>query len=680
MAFDFKTHPFTSKLQNVKQSGINKWLASCPCTANHKNKDKKRSLSVCFDPQTENLLINCFTGCSASEIVSSVNCTLADLFTGERNTKKNSLMQTVNWYANKNSFRLSDIYPYGDGLFKVKFYDSEGEKTFRWIHKDPAEVSGFSWTHKGFSPRLYVSGNLEDQQIILTEGEKDANTVNLLTGLTAVSAENGATARGDAGSKWHEEYTAQLSGKDVLILWDNDAAGKYFAKIEAERILSAANSVKLLDLLSVWPDCSDGGDISDFAGQVGNEEAIEKFFQMVSKAEQIYSVDDAEKLINANSTQVPGAKVITTPGASATQQNKPGKTPEEIPPLETFDADFFNNTDIPEPKPIIDKILFSGLGILGSPAKMGKSYMMLQLAVAVATGESFLGFDVKRPGSVLYLDLQGTKARTKKRLESMGYQSMPKGITLAYRARTTDDGFTQQIEQWLSSADNPSLVIVDMMEQIKGSQRRTEDAYRSDNRILGSLHDIAIKHDISVFGVMHTRKGYAKLKPDDPFNEIIGSVAQFGSADCAWMILGKRDDDKKQLSVICRDYDEGQQDFEAVFTDHRWSVSGTVEEIEEQKAANRYENDPSVFTIRTLIKESGGRWSGTMTDLIQEIATRTGEYPASSPKKMSILVSGIAYRLSCEGIEIEYPDHNGGRKGRVYTFSRRIPKQLEADI
>lgn len=383
------------------------------------------------------------------------------------------------------------------------------------------------------------------------------------------------------------------------------------------------------------------------------------------------------KTVSENSEIING---ITVKQAVEQPKPTPAAQTEEIPPLETFDADYFNNTDIPEPTPIINRILFPGLGMLGSPAKMGKSYMMLQLAVSVATGESFLGFDVVRPGSVLYLDLQGTKARTKKRLASMGYETMPKGITLAYRARNTDNGFLEQIEQWISTAENPSLVIIDMMEQIKGSQRRTEDAYRSDNRILEPLHDIALRHDISIFGVMHTRKGYAKIKPDDPFNEIIGSVAQFGTADCAWMILGKRDEDKKQLSVICRDNDDGQEDFEAIFKNHRWTVSGTVEEIEEKKAVTEYNNNPVVFTIRTLIKESGGGWYGTMTDLIQEVATRTNEYPAATPEKMKATINTLAYRLSCEGIEIDYPNKNGGSKGRRYHFYRKTPEQMKEDI
>lgn len=657
--FDFNTHPFTSKLQNVKPNGINKWMASCPCSSAHKNGDKKQSLSIAFDSVTENLLVHCHCGCPVEGIVSAVGCSMSDLsLKGNANT----LMKAVSWYAKKNNLRLGEIYNYRDGLFKIRFYDHDGDKTFRWVHEDPNNRFGFTWNHDGFTPRLYVVGSLSDENIIVTEGEKDSNTVHRITGLTAVSSENGAT-KGSAEKKWCPEYNEQLTGKNVGVLFDNDEAGTHFRDIIVNNLVGKAKSVRVLDIRSTWSACPEHGDITDLADALGDDTAKTILQQLIKSATP---VDSATIINNLNVHE-------------AVEQPKPESVKtqlEEIPPLETFTADYFNNTDIPEPIPIIDRVLYPGLGMLGSPAKMGKSYLMLQLAVSVATGDSFLGFNVNRKGSVLYLDLQGTKARTKKRLANMGYETMPNGITIAYRARNTDNGFLQQIEQWLSSADNPSLIIIDMMEQIKGSQRRTEDAYRSDNRILEPLHDLAFKYNVSIFGVMHTRKGNTRIKPDDPFMEIIGSVGQFGTADCAWMILGKRDDDKKQLSVICRDDDDGQQDYEALFTEHKWKISGTIEEIEEKKAEEEYENNPVVFTIRTLVNESGNSWSGDMTDLYSEIAQRVKSYPATTPKKLGIIVRGLAYRLHCEGIEIEYPNKNGGTAGRVFKFYRKTPEQL----
>ena len=379
----------------------------------------------------------------------------------------------------------------------------------------------------------------------------------------------------------------------------------------------------------------------------------------------------ARMYVPDNVQPIAGKTVITTPPPSeATTGNKP------IPDLVTFNADYFNNTDIPEPEPIIDKILFPGLGMLGAPAKMGKTYMVLQLGCCVATGQPFMGFDVLRSGPVLYLDLQGTLARTKKRLHDIGYQRMPDGLELAYKTRTTDSGLIEQLERWISAQSQPPvLIIIDMLQQVKGAQRKTEDSYTADNRILEPLHDLAMKHKLCVFCVMHTRKGNKILPDDDPFNEILGSIGQFGSADCSWMIIGRRTDDKKRFSVICRDSDAGQVDYEATFRDHRWSIAGTVEDCEEMREIARYNQNPIVFTIRKLVEESPSGWIGTMSDLMREVANRTSQYPADSPEKMKRQVTSVEYRLHCEGILIELVNPNGGKGGRRYKVYKFQPKQ-----
>lgn len=351
---------------------------------------------------------------------------------------------------------------------------------------------------------------------------------------------------------------------------------------------------------------------------------------------------------------------------------------ENVPDFEEFNSDYFNNTDIKPPEPLIAEILFPGLGMLGAPAKMGKSYLLLQMAFCVASGTPFLNFTINRPGSVLYLDLQGSQARTKQRMQAMGYSRMPEGITVVYKSRKTDTGLFTQIDRWLQKTVNPVLIIVDMMEQVKGSQRKAEDAYRADNRILEPLHDLSLKRNISIMVSMHTRKGNKLLPDEDPFNEIIGSIAQFGTADCAWMIIGSRNKDMKRFSTICRDNVDGQQDYEVIFNNHRWSMAGTVEECAEKRAIEEYEKNPVVFTIKRLVDESGGGWYGTMSDLIIEVLKRAEDYPAPTPEKMYHLVDKISYRLYREdGISIEAQSKHGGPKGRQYKFFREKPSQME---
>ena len=59
---------------------------------------------------------------------------------------------------------------------------------------------------------------------------------------------------------------------------------------------------------------------------------------------------------------------------------------------------------------------------LYSAPKVGKSLLMLEMAVAIAAGSTVLGYQVDRPRRVLYVDFENDpKTDTRDRLKSMGY-------------------------------------------------------------------------------------------------------------------------------------------------------------------------------------------------------------------------------------------------------------------
>ena len=280
--FDFNTHPLTSRLNNVKSLGTNKWLTSCPCGRNHKNKDSTQSLSIEYDAQAEKLLTYCFTGCTVTEICEAAGCNVSDLFMGKNPSS------FIKWVADKNNLTFVESYSYcygayNDGLAKIRFRNAQGEKDFRWLHEDASTKSGYKLSHSG-RHRLYVAGNINNDTVVVVEGEKDANTVYHLLNITAVSAENGAARK--TGGKWREEYTQQLAGKTVFILWDNDEVGKQFAQVEAQQIATAAAAVYMMDLSTAWPDCPEKGDISDFVNEVGPEEAAQAAAELMANAER----------------------------------------------------------------------------------------------------------------------------------------------------------------------------------------------------------------------------------------------------------------------------------------------------------------------------------------------------------------------------------------------------------
>ena len=63
-----------SKLDKVKRTGAGRWLACCPAHA-----DKGPSLSV-RETDDGRVLVHCFAGCSAVEILAAVGLELRDLY------------------------------------------------------------------------------------------------------------------------------------------------------------------------------------------------------------------------------------------------------------------------------------------------------------------------------------------------------------------------------------------------------------------------------------------------------------------------------------------------------------------------------------------------------------------------------------------------------------------------
>jgi len=63
-----------SRLECVRKSGRG-WVARCPA-----HEDRSPSLSICDGDDGRVLLLHCFAGCSAADIVAAIGLELADLF------------------------------------------------------------------------------------------------------------------------------------------------------------------------------------------------------------------------------------------------------------------------------------------------------------------------------------------------------------------------------------------------------------------------------------------------------------------------------------------------------------------------------------------------------------------------------------------------------------------------
>ena len=140
-------------------------------------------------------------------------------------------------YTDADGKLLYQVLRYEPKDFRQKRPDGNGG----WIWKLDERRVLYRW------PELL---KYPDGTIFICEGEKDADRV---AGL-------GHCATTVAASKWTDECIKALAGRDVVILEDNDDAGRKKALAAANALHSTVASIRIVAL----PDLPDKGDVSDW--------------------------------------------------------------------------------------------------------------------------------------------------------------------------------------------------------------------------------------------------------------------------------------------------------------------------------------------------------------------------------------------------------------------------------
>ncbi len=172
-------------------------------------------------------------------------------------------------------------------------------------------------------------------------------------------------------------------------------------------------------------------------------------------------------------------------------------------------------------------MLLGGTAILAARPKGGKSTLAMNLALAVARGESFLGRDV-RQGSVLYLALEGARSGWRQLLRRLGATDADDVYLCIDRA---PDGALQ----WLRSAieeHSPVLVIIDTMQRLL----RVKDGndYAMGSNATDAVIELARECGAALLLLHHS----GKTRHADIVDSVMGSTAWAASVDTV-MVLRK---------------------------------------------------------------------------------------------------------------------------------------------
>lgn len=210
----------------------------------------------------------------------------------------------------------------------------------------------------------------------------------------------------------------------------------------------------------------------------------------------------------------------------------------------------------PPPRWAVPGLLSEGVNLLAGPPKVGKSWLALALAVAVATGGKALGSIEVQAGPVLYLALEDTGRRLKSRLGKVlaDRDVWPQSLAFAIEWPPLTHGGDRQLAAWL--ADNPAarLVILDVFAKLRGTVPPGMSAYDADYAAIGRVKALADYYGVAVLLIHHTRKATG----DDFLADVSGTNGLAGAADTTLVLRRTRGEADGILQVVGRDVDEAQ--------------------------------------------------------------------------------------------------------------------------
>lgn len=210
------------------------------------------------------------------------------------------------------------------------------------------------------------------------------------------------------------------------------------------------------------------------------------------------------------------------------------------------------STVFPEPRWAVPGLIAEGLNLLVGSPKLGKSWMCLGLAIAVASGGKALGqIDVEQ-GAVLYAALEDPGLRLQKRMRIvLNGSRVPDDLHLV-TSLPRGAHAVELLSEWLDTHPDARLVIIDVLRKVV-PRSDGRNMYETDYESMGALKALADQHGVAVIAVHHTRKS---IDESDVFNEVSGSTGLTGAADAILVAKRSRNTAEAVLHVTGRDIAE----------------------------------------------------------------------------------------------------------------------------
>jgi hypothetical protein len=222
----------------------------------------------------------------------------------------------------------------------------------------------------------------------------------------------------------------------------------------------------------------------------------------------------------------------------------------------------------------------SGLTVLAAKPKFGKSWFMLQAAIAVALGAAALGDAVCPQGDVLFAALEDNPRRLQDRMRKLylGDDAWPDRLAFWIEMRRLDEGGLDQLHNFIRLVPTVRLIIIDTWAMARGNRNTGEQLYDIDYRQAAELKAFADEHGIAIVIIHHLRK----MDADDPLDAVSGSNGLTAAADT--ILVMRRETAGAVLHARGRDIEDVEHAIEFDREACRWTVLGDAGEVHRSDA------------------------------------------------------------------------------------------------
>ena len=226
---------------------------------------------------------------------------------------------------------------------------------------------------------------------------------------------------------------------------------------------------------------------------------------------------------------------------------------------------------LPDPQWAIPTFLPVGVTLLAGKPKMGKSWLALALALAIAENRLALGTLPVTQGDVLYLGLEDSIRRIADRgTKLLQGRTPPENFTWVGVWNQLSTGGLADIEEWLYKHTDARLVVIDTLAKVRPMTPSNSTGYSDDYAVMTPLKAIAEDNNVAILVIHHLRK----MGAPDVMDTISGTTGLTGATDCNMVLDRERGKDEAILHITGRDVEEQELQLTFDAESAQWVMQG----------------------------------------------------------------------------------------------------------